>query len=189
MLISAILSVCLSQCPTETDVPPTTHDGLSGTSVAIDGDLAVIGCPIGTGNGWASGTVLVYRLVEGTWHREAELIAEDGDVGDMMGVSVDISGGRVIAGAWFNNHAGTNSGAAYIFDEVKGQWSQTAKLVADDAYTQDSFGRRVAIEGDVCIVTAPLDDDNGESSGSAYVYQYDGAWFQLQKLTAKNGTP
>ncbi len=189
MLVLAILSACLSQCPTQTDVPPTTLDGLSGTSVAIDGDLAVIGCPLGTGNGWASGMAIVYRLVDDVWVREAELIAEDGDVGDMMGVSVDISEGRVIAGAWFNNHAGTNSGAAYVFEEVKGQWSQTAKLVADDAYTQDSFGRRVAIEGDVCIVTAPLDDDNGESSGSAYVYQYDGDWFQLQKLTAKSGAP
>ena len=189
MLVLAILSACLSQCPTETDVPPTTLDGLSGTSVAIDGDFAVIGCPLGTGNGWASGMAIVYRLVDDVWVREAELIAEDGDVADMMGVSVDISEGRVIAGAWFNNHAGTNSGAAYVFEEVKGQWSQTAKLVADDAYTQDSFGRRVAIEGDVCIVTAPLDDDNGESSGSAYVYQYDGDWFQLQKLTAKSGAP
>ncbi|MDP7005096.1 MAG: hypothetical protein QF718_02650, partial [Phycisphaerales bacterium] len=47
---------------------------------------------------------------------------------------------------------------------------------------------RVAIDGDVCVVTAPLDDDNGESSGSAYVYQYDGDWFQLQKLVAKLGS-
>ncbi len=69
MLVLAILSACLSQCPTETDVPPTTLDGLSGTSVSIDGDLAVIGCPLGTGNGWASGMAIVYRLVDDVWVR------------------------------------------------------------------------------------------------------------------------
>ena len=188
MLIAALLVVCLSQCPVDVDIPPITQDGLSGTAVAIDGDLAVIGCPIGTGNGWASGLVIVYRFVEHVWVREAELIAQDGAIGDMMGVSVDVSDGRVIAGAWFNNHAGTNSGAAYIFEQVDGQWIQTTKLIANDASTQDSFGRQVAIEGDVCVVTAPLDDDNGASSGSAYVFQFDGSWFQLQKLIAKAGT-
>ena len=185
LVASSLLVVCLSQCPAEVDQTPTTPDGLAGTSVAVDGDLAVIGAPIGTGNDWASGMAIVYRHVDNVWIREAELIAEDGAVGDMMGVSVDVHNGRVIAGAWFNNHAGTNSGAAYIFEQVKGQWIQTTKLTADDAAAQDTFGRRVAIDGDVCIVTAPLDDDNGSSSGSAYVYQFDGAWFQLQKLTAK----
>jgi hypothetical protein len=189
MLIAGVLTACLSQCPVASDTPPITPDGLSGTSVAIDGDLAVIGAPLGTGNGWASGMAIVYRLVDDVWVREAELIAKDGDVGDMIGVSVDISEGRIIAGAWFNNHAGTNSGAAYIFEQTKGKWLQTAKLIAEDATTQDTFGRRVAIEGDVCVVTAPLDDDNGESSGSAYVYQYDGSWYQLQKLTPLDGQP
>lgn len=187
LVASSLLVVCLSQCPVEVDQTPTTPGGITGTAVAIDGDLAVIGAPMGTGNDWASGMAIVYRLVENVWIREAELIAEDGAVGDMMGVSVDISKGRVVAGAWFNNHAGTNSGAAYIFEQVKDQWIQTTKLTADDAAAQDSFGRRVAIEGDVCVVTSPLDDDNGSSSGSAYVYQFDGAWFQLQKLTAKTG--
>jgi len=188
MLVVTVLSVCLSQCQGDVEQPPTTPGGLSGTSVAIEGDLAVIGCPIGTGNGWASGMAIVYRLIDNVWQREAELIATDGAVGDMMGVSVDVSDGRIIAGAWFNNHAGTNSGAAYIFEQQNDLWVQTTKLIAKDAYTQDSFGRRVAIEGDVCVVTAPLDDDNGASSGSAYVYQFDGTWFQLQKLTAKGGT-
>jgi hypothetical protein len=189
MLITAIVIACLAQCPAEVDVLPTTPDGLSGTSIAIDGDIAVIGCPIGTGNGWASGMAIVYRLVDNVWLREAELIANDGAIGDMMGVSVDVSNGRVIAGAWFNNHAGTNSGAAYMFEQVDGKWVQTAKLIASDAAPQDTFGRRVAINDDVCIVSAPLDDDNGESSGSVYVFQYDGDWFQLQKINTKAGLP
>lgn len=188
MLITSALALCLWQCPADVDQIPTTSGGLTGASVAIDGNLAVIGAPIGTGNDWATGMAIVYRNIDNVWVREAELIAHDGQVGDMLGVSVDISGNRVVAGAWFENHAGTNSGAAYIFEHDGDAWVQTTKLVANDGAAQDSFGRRCAIEENVCVITAPLDDDNGASSGSAYVFQYDGTWFQLQKLTAKSGS-
>ena len=33
------------------------------------GGLAVIGAPLGTGNDWATGVVLVYRNTNGTWNR------------------------------------------------------------------------------------------------------------------------
>jgi len=70
--------------------------------------------PIGTGNGWASGVAIVYRFVEHGWVREAELIAEDGAIGDMMGVSVDVSDGRVIAGAWFNYILASKLGRKFL---------------------------------------------------------------------------
>jgi len=187
MLIHIAIAMCLSQCPAEFDQALNAPGGLSGTSVSIDGDVAVIGSPLATGTDWASGMVLVYRLIDGVWTKEAELVADDIDVGDMMGVSVDVSGNRVIAGAWFEDHAGSNSGAAYIFEISDGNWSQVAKLTASDAGAEDTFGRRVAILGDTCIVTSPLDDDNGSSSGAAYVFQFDKTWQQTQKLVAKDG--
>ena len=191
MLNLFIAAVILSQCPIETEQPLTTPGGLSGTSVAIDGDLAVIGSPLAVGTEWASGMVLVYRLQNGVWAKEAELVADDIDSGDMMGVSVSVSGSRVVAGAWFEDHAGSNSGAAYIFEHNGSAWSQTAKLTASDGSAEDTFGRRVGIDGDICVVTAPLDDDNGVSSGSAYVFQYNADksnWSQQQKLIAKIGS-
>ena len=187
MLIHIAIAVCLSQCPAEFNQSLNSPGGLSGTSVAIDGDVAVIGSPLATGTDWASGMVLVYRLIDGVWIREAELVADDIDVGDMMGVSVDVSGNRVITGAWFEDHAGSNSGAAYIFEFNGSYWSQEVKLTASDASAEDIFGRQVAIDGDTCIVTSPLDDDNGSSSGGAYVFQLNDTWQQTQKLVAKNG--
>ncbi len=187
-MLTAITLVVAAQCPVPADLPPTTPDGLSGTSVAIDGDIAVIAAPLGTGNAWATGMAIIYRRDGDAWVREAELIAEDGQSGNMLGVCVDVDSGRVIAGAWFEDHAGNDSGAAYVFEQQGGKWIQAAKLIADDAAAGDTFGRRVAIDGDVCVVTAPLDDDNGTSSGSAYVFQFDsGGWFQLQKLVPKSG--
>ena len=47
---------------------------------------------------------------------------------------------------------------------------QLFKLLADDGAAGDNFGRSVAISGTTAIVGAYLHDDNGNSSGSAYIF-------------------
>ena len=47
---------------------------------------------------------------------------------------------------------------------------QLFKLLPDDGAAEDEFGRSVAISGTTAIVGAYLDDDNGENSGSAYLF-------------------
>jgi hypothetical protein len=60
---------------------------------------------------------------------------------------------------------------------------QEAKLVASDGAYNDKFGSSVALDGNTAIIGAFLDDDNGENSGSAYVFtrKY-GEWTQRAKL-------
>ncbi|MBN1581663.1 MAG: FG-GAP repeat protein, partial [Anaerolineae bacterium] len=48
--------------------------------------------------------------------------------------------------------------------------SQVAKLTASDGAIGDQFGRSVAISGDTIVVGAWQDDDDGDTSGSAYVF-------------------
>jgi hypothetical protein len=46
-----------------------------------------------------------------------------------------------------------------------------AKLTASDAASEDRFGRFVSLsDTGRAIVGAPLDDDGGSSSGSAYIF-------------------
>jgi hypothetical protein len=69
--------------------------------------------------------------------------------------------------------------------------TQIAKLTASDAAAEDRFGWQVAISGAVAVVTSASDDDNGENSGSAYLFERDaggpGLWGQVAKLTASDG--
>ena len=75
-----------------------------------------------------------------------------------------------------------------MFVRSSGTWSQQAKLIADDGAAFDDFGFSVAISGDTVVVGAPLDDDLGSSSGSAYVFVRSGdSWSQQAKLTAPDG--
>ena len=87
-------------------------------------------------------------------------------------------------GAYGDDDGGEDSGSAYIFVRSDdGTWTQSTKLTADDAAVGDQFGWSVAISGDTTIVGAVSDDDEGNNSGSAYIFQAqplcyaDGAYF------------
>jgi hypothetical protein len=52
----------------------------------------------------------------------------------------------------------------------------------------DNFGMSVSMSGEVSIVGDRWSEDNGQESGSAYIYRYDGsAWMLEQKLLAEDG--
>ena len=66
-----------------------------------------------------------------------------------------------------------------------------AKLKASDGARYYSFGVSVSVSGNVAIVGAENDDDNGLYSGSAYVFERDdstGHWNETSKLTASDGS-
>ena len=69
--------------------------------------------------------------------------------------------------------------------------TENKKLTASDGAEDDEFGYSVSISGDFAIVGAYWDDDNGENSGSAYIFSKDfgGAnnWGKVKKLTASDG--
>jgi hypothetical protein len=66
--------------------------------------------------------------------------------------------------------------------------TELVRLQPSDCAATDRFGFSVGISGDTAVVGARGDDDLGMSSGSAYVYQFDGAnWVQRQKLLASDG--
>ena len=118
---------------------------------------------------------------------ETKLIASDGAAGDYFGYSVSISGDTAVVGAYQDDGS---KGSAYVFVRSGTTWSQQAKLTAgDDGAAGDSFGNSVSISGDTVVVGAPGDDDNGSSSGSAYVFERSGTtWTQQPKLIAGDGT-
>ncbi len=162
-----------------------------GISVALDGDTAVIGAyhddHTDDGNTIGNaGSAYVFTKVSGVWSQKAKLIAVDGAANDEFGISVAVNGDTVVVGARQND---TSSGAAYLFTEVSGVWSQKAKLTASDGAANDEFGISVAVDGDTIVVGAHQDDDNGDLSGSAYVFTRDsaGGWRQREKLTASDG--
>ena len=85
-------------------------------------------------------------------------------------------------------------GSAYIFQRDVFQrdggtgWVEETKLTASDGDPYDAFGYSVSISGDSAIIGAVYDDDNGNNSGSAYIFRRGGTgWIEEAKLTASDG--
>ncbi|MCZ6611106.1 MAG: hypothetical protein O6941_00605, partial [Planctomycetota bacterium] len=141
-----------------------------GSSVGISGATAIVGAWGHDDNGSASGSAYLFDTTTGK--QIAKLLANDGAGGHGFGLSVAISGppGKEVAivGAPLDTDNGTFSGSAYLFDTTTGR--QIAKLLPDDGAAADYFGISVAISGATAIVGASGDDDNGDLSGSAYLF-------------------
>ncbi|MGH8428133.1 MAG: hypothetical protein ACRES7_09160, partial [Gammaproteobacteria bacterium] len=152
-----------------------------GYGLAMDGDTAFVGFDAG-------GAVDVYDYENGVWTLVQQIA--DPQPGDQFGYATAIDGNEAIIGA---NTATVNGntwqGAAYIYTESNGTWSQSAMLTASDGAANAFFGQAVAIQGGVATVGAPSATVGGNANaGEAYVFtESGGTWSQQAALTASDG--
>jgi len=142
-----------------------------GTSVAIDGNYAIVGaCYADVGGPIDNrGAAYIFKWTGSNWSQQDKLLASDGASGDNFGWSVSISGEYAIISAPGDN---SSIGSAYIFKRNGTSWSQQAKLTASDGATGDEFSYSVSISGDYAIVGAYDDTDLGiNNCGSAYIFE------------------
>ena len=137
-----------------------------GDDVAIEGTTALIGSSGDDDHGFQSGSAYLFDATTG--QQLAKLVPSDGASLDAFGRYVSLSGTTAVIGAFGDDVVGIDSGSAYLFDVQSGV--QIAKLLPSDGAPDDGFGGSVAIHGAIAVVGAPADDDNGDASGSAYLF-------------------
>jgi hypothetical protein len=134
-----------------------------------------------------SAFTLVFEYNWTSTTQQQKLQASDAQSGDMLGCSVGISGNTVVVGAYGEDTAALNAGAAYIFTRSGTTWSQQQKIVSSDAQAGDQFGYNVGISGDTVVVGADYEDAGGSNAGAAYVFTRSGTtWSQQQKIVASD---
>lgn len=140
---------------------PGSAYGLS-VSEAPDGLTGVVGAPLGNDT---DGAAYVVSELNGS---QQELVASDAAEGSFFGVSVSMNalGTRVLVGSPFAN---LGDGAAYVFDNSRGRWSQSQELVPSNPGGSDAFGYAVALDylGNVALIGAT--GRNG-TDGSAFTF-------------------
>jgi hypothetical protein len=178
----------------------TADDGEAGDdfgfSVAICGDIAVVGAADDDDMGMDAGAAYVFQQHLGganNWGQLTKVTATDGSDFAGLGESVSISGQRFVAGARGAAVKGSVPGAAYVHARNEGgenNWGEVAKLTPSDGEFGNEFGV-VSIDGDMVVVGAWGDDENGFNSGSAYVFDRDEGgddnWGEVQKINASDG--
>ncbi len=174
---------------------------LFGESVAIDGDLVIIGAREDDDRGTNSGSAYIYRRnsMSGVWALEKKLIASiDGAAYDRFGLSVDIHNGYAAVGAPQDDNGATgNQGSVYIFkqtilDGLGQPWGLAQKRLAIGGTSFDEFGTSVSLGSTggrtYLIAGAPKDDEMGvnSNSGSAVIFRDNSGgvdqWGEIRKL-------
>ena len=171
----------------------TAADGAAndffGTSLAIQGDTAVVGAPLAAASGVAgAGAVYVFSRTGDTWAQTGKLTASDAATDDRLGYSVGIDGGTIVAGAPGDDGTVFEQGSVYVFTATgAANRTQTGKLIATDAAFADVLGSAVAIAGDTVAAGAP--GAVPTHKGAVYTFASSGASTRNEtaKLTVSGG--
>ena len=131
---------------TASDAQDSDHFGLR---VAMGGDTAIVGARNEDTGGGDAGAVYVFERDEGgpdNWGEVQKLVASDAEAGVSFGVSVAISGNAAVVGAYFDNAAGIDAGAAYVFGlQAVGGIAELAEVAAAPVETTASSGSSASV--------------------------------------------
>ena len=155
-----------------------------GWSVALsdDGSTAVVGGPH---DNTYKGAVWVFTRSGSSWSAGGhKLIANDAVEAAFQGQSVALSadGSTLIVGGPGDN---LDVGAAYVFTQSNGVWTEQKKLVASDSIGNSAQGTSVGLsaDGNTAIVGGVYDNGN---IGAAWIFVRSGGnWSEQQKLIGK----
>jgi len=160
-----------------------------GHAVALSGDAALITSQFSDEVPDDSGSAFLFERVGGVWVETQKLTASDQDMDDRFGHACAIDGDVAVVGARYNADEGYGTGSAYVFEDVAGTWTQTAKLTAGDIQPGTLYGTAVAVSGSIALVGAEVQPGPlGElGSGATYVYERQGGvWTEAAKLFASD---
>jgi hypothetical protein len=153
-----------------------------GVDVAIHGAVILAGASFDSvGANLNQGSAYVFLRPLGGWSgmigHSAQLVASDGQDGDLFGSRVAIAGGSLIVSAPYGDLATRdNQGAAYVFNLPISGWTGTltedAKLTAGPtASSNANFGRGLAAVGETIVVSECKAVPPNLTGAGAYVFQ------------------
>jgi hypothetical protein len=148
-----------------------------GSSVALssDGTIALIGAQNEASN---VGAAYIYQNVSGTW---TQIVRVSSATGSYFGNTVALSADGTI-GIIGSYGESTNQGAAYLYQNQAGTWTQIAKITTGTVSA--NFGQSVALSstGTIACIGASTENSN---IGAAYIYQnVSGTWTQIARVTS-----
>ncbi|MDY6947630.1 MAG: FG-GAP repeat protein [Pseudomonadota bacterium] len=143
-------------------------NGGFGRSVAIDGNVAVVGATDGgpADGPWHAGAAYVFeRNSQGIWQQTAKLTAPDQD--DAFGFDVAVDGNVIAVGEPFYERT-------YVFEKQGASWVSTAVLgAAPSPNFRSGNGHSVAVHGDLIAISHVADN------GLALYRRGTGGWTQV----------
>jgi hypothetical protein len=166
-----------------------------GKSVSIsdNGNIVVVGSTDDTSPNTNNGAVYVFTRSGSTWTETQKLLASDSESNSNFGNSISLSGdGSTLLIGSYTEDTSPNSdqGAVYVFTRSGSTWTESNKLTASDAASNEYFGFSVAIskDGNFAAIGSNFESTSPTSQqGAVYVFTRSGStWTQESKIIASD---
>lgn len=163
------------------DREPKEHFGYS---VAISGDLAVIGVPNDNDRATLGGGAWIFEREDDDWSTSTKI--QSGGNAEYLGgfgTAVGTDGVSVVVGAPGERSSEVRCGAAYLFRrDIFGQFGGSARMVPLDPVSGMQFGGAVSISGNRFLIGAPHGGGHLANTGAAYLFELNLFWSQTHKF-------
>ncbi len=148
-----------------------------GNTLAMSGNLLVVGSLKNNTGGDDAGSVYVFNLASPTPGVPVHVIDNpEPAAGDWFGYSVAISGQRLVVGTPRDDAGAINAGRVYVFDLDSPNPSAPVTVISNPApAVNDEFGSAVAVSGPHLVIGSWKDDTVGVDAGDARVYDLSSA--------------
>lgn len=146
------------------DLTPEEYQQL-GSSVAISGDIAVIGAPGSAGD---IGQACIYQRSSESWSLLNCLSpnAESGTV-QQFGNAVSISGEQLVISA--ENKQNGKHGVAYIYQRQGDSWIPQAELISPNSSANDKFASTLSISENYIAIGSP--GFSASNAGAVHIFK------------------
>jgi hypothetical protein len=147
---------------------PGLHDEF-GFSVAIDGDMALVGeHRRDIGFEMSAGAAYLFRREGTTWMHQQMLLPDVSHCTDYFGDAVAIDGGIAVVGAREYVTAGGRTGAAFVYHDCGQQWERVSMIIGSDTTNARQFGLSMSVSGRSIVVGEHHANHN---AGAVYVFE------------------
>ena len=138
-----------------------------GISVAIDGDVIVVGAGVGA-DPFGSGSAYVYRFNGESWVQEIKLHVPAGGAELDMSTAVDVHDDMLVAGAYVIDLGSGSIRCAAVYEYNGWSWNRTSTIVPADS--EGNFGSALAIDSGFVLAGSYNDHGATAGSGAAYIF-------------------
>ncbi|WP_210448057.1 FG-GAP repeat protein, partial [Vibrio crassostreae] len=152
---------------------------LFGSSLSLSGDgkVLAVGANAEGDSGSRYGAAYVYSESSSDWSLNQRLEAEAVNLENYayfgQSVSLTEDGKWLAVGAYKEDNAATNSGAAYVFSESGGVWTRSQHLSPSEPWGANYFGSSVSFSGDgstLAVGAYGETVDSKSQAGAVYVF-------------------
>lgn len=131
--------------------------------------------------------ILTGSLNAETLHEFAKVNAQNQAVNDLYGFSTATYQDRILIGALRQKHSetGQDTGAAFLYRLVEGQWQPETFPIPEDLQSKDGFGGKLALHENIAAIGAIGYDRAAKDGGGVFVFQnINNQWREVTRITA-----